>query len=75
MQYFYAELKVPFTDCLKTFNWGAGYYIYADAKNSEKILKVGKSIGYELASVGIVEEGKRGVAFGPGNIILTPPGA
>jgi len=74
MEYFYSELEVPLRDCLKTFNWGAGYYIYTDAKNAEQILEVGKSIGYELANVGVVEEGKREVLFRPGNITLTPPG-
>ncbi len=74
MEYFHKELNVPLRDCLKTFNWGAGYYIYADPKNAEKILEVGKSIGYELVNVGIVEEGQREVVFRPGNITLTPPG-
>jgi phosphoribosylformylglycinamidine cyclo-ligase len=74
MEYFRKELNVSLRDCLKTFNWGAGYYIYAAAKNAEKILEVGKSIGYELADVGIVEEGRREVVFRPGNITLTPPG-
>ena len=74
MQYFHEELRVPLMDCLKTFNWGVGYYIYADGKNVEKILQVGKAAGYELADIGIVEEDKRQVIFEPGNITLAPPG-
>jgi hypothetical protein len=35
---------------------------------------LGKSIGYELADIGAVEEGKREVVFSPGNITLSPPG-
>jgi phosphoribosylaminoimidazole (AIR) synthetase len=74
MEYFYNELNVSLRDCLKTFNWGAGYYIYADAEDAGKILQIGKETGYELAEVGIVEEGERQVIFEPGNIILAPPG-
>jgi phosphoribosylaminoimidazole (AIR) synthetase len=74
MEYFHKELTVSLRDCLKTFNWGAGYYIYTDEQNAEKILQIGKSIGYELESVGIVKEGKREVVFNPGNITLSPPG-
>jgi phosphoribosylformylglycinamidine cyclo-ligase len=74
MEYFYNELNVSLRDCLKTFNWGAGYYIYADAEDAGKILQIGKETGYELADVGIVEEGERQVIFEPGNIILAPPG-
>ena len=74
MDFFHRELQVPLRDCLKTFNWGAGYYIYTDKKSAEDIVNVGKTIGYELAIVGTVEEGKREVVFGPGNLTLTPPG-
>jgi phosphoribosylformylglycinamidine cyclo-ligase len=74
MEYFCNELNVSLRDCLKTFNWGAGYYIYADEEAAGKILQIGKEAGYELADVGIVEEGKRQVIFEPGNIILAPPG-
>ena len=40
----------------------------------DKILKIGKDTGYELADIGIVETGERQVIFEPENIILTPPG-
>lgn len=74
MEYFRDVLKVPLQDCLKTFNWGAGYYIYAPADQVDAILKIGKQAGYELADVGIVEAGKRQTIFEPENITLMPPG-
>jgi len=74
MQYFNNELKVPLMDCLKTFNWGAGYYIFAPASQAETILKIGQAAGYDLTEVGHVEEGKRQVIFEPGDITLAPPG-
>jgi len=77
MEYFNKVIGVALLDCLKTFNWGVGYYIFAPEEEVAKIIKIGKNIGYVLADVGIVEksrEGKRQVIFEPGNIILTPPG-
>jgi phosphoribosylformylglycinamidine cyclo-ligase len=74
MQYFNDELKVPLADCLKTFNWGAGFYIFAPKSEVEKIILHGEKAGYTLADVGVVEQGKRRVIFGPGNITLNPPG-
>lgn len=74
MEYFRDKIKVPRQDCLKTFNWGAGYYIYAPADQIDTIISTGKKAGYELADVGIVEEGKRQVIFEPEKITLTPPG-
>src|SRR3989338_4615393 len=47
--YFREALGVPLVDCLKTFNWGVGYYIFAPASEVAKILKVGREAGYELA--------------------------
>ena len=73
-KYFQKELKVPLKDCLKTFNWGVGYYIFVPKKEVEKILKTGRKLGYKLADIGVVERGKRQVIFEPENIILNPPG-
>ena len=73
-RYFQKELRVPIKDCLKTFNWGVGYYIFTPEKEVAKILKIGKKLGYKLADIGVVEKGKRQVIFEPENIILTPPG-
>jgi len=77
MEYFNKVIGVALAECLKTFNWGAGYYIFAPEEEVAKIIKIGKNIGYELADVGVVEKSRRGerqVIFEPGNIILTPPG-
>ena len=74
MEYFYKNISIPLEDCLKTFNWGVGYYIFAPKEEVAKILKIGKDVGYTLADIGIVEKGKRQVIFEPGKIILTPPG-
>ncbi len=73
--YFAEQLGVPLRDCLKTFNWGAGYYVFIPANEAVKVLSLGKSAGYELADVGIVEEGERQVIYEPEKIILNPPGA
>ena len=73
MQYF-RDSGVPILDCLKTFNWGAGYYIFAAADEVERIVKIGTEAGYTIKDVGIVEEGVRQTIFEPENIILPPPG-
>ncbi len=74
MEYFRQAIGIGLQDCLKTFNWGAGYYIFTSADQVDRILLLGKQAGYELADVGTVEEGKRQVIFEPENIILAPPG-
>jgi len=73
-RYFNENLKVPLKECLKTFNWGVGYYIFVPKSEVTKIIKIGKKLGYNLADIGIVEKGSRQVIFEPGKIILTPPG-
>lgn len=72
--YFKEQLGVPLKDLLKAFNWGGGYYIFAPADSVDQILLIGKKVGYDLADVGMVEEGKREVIFEPENITLLPPG-
>ncbi len=74
MMYFKDSLKVPVKDCLKTFNWGAGYYVFVPASEVERVLSLGGKAGYSLADVGIVENGPRQVIFEPENITLPPPG-
>jgi phosphoribosylformylglycinamidine cyclo-ligase len=76
-RYFREELGLPLQDCLKTFNWGMGYYIFVSAAEADKVLKTGIAAGYEMMDVGIVEEApasERGVIFEPENITLPPPG-
>jgi phosphoribosylformylglycinamidine cyclo-ligase len=72
--YYREQLGVSLRDCLKTFNWGSGYYIFAPAAEASKIIDIGTKAGYILHNVGIVETGKREVVFEPGTITLAPPG-
>lgn len=71
---FMRELGVKLEDCLKTFNWGIGFYIFVPEEEVEKVLETGKQVGYELYDLGQVEEGKRCVIFEPEKITLPPPG-
>jgi len=71
---FFHEQGVGMENCLKTFNWGVGYYIFAPATEAERILALARQTGYDVADIGVVEEGKRQVIFEPENIILPPPG-
>lgn len=71
---FMRELGVSLNDCLTTFNWGIGYYLFVPSSAVGNIIKIGKKIGYELVDVGQVENGQRKVIFEPENIILPPPG-
>ncbi len=72
---FMREGGLDLKDCLKTFNWGVGYYVFVPKSEVERTLAVGKKAGYEVLQVGVVEEGERQVIFEPENIILPPPGA
>lgn len=72
--YFRETIGLPLMDCLKTFNWGAGYYIYVAPGDVDAILKAGQGAGYDLVDVGVVESGERQVIFEPENIVLPPPG-
>jgi phosphoribosylaminoimidazole (AIR) synthetase len=71
---FMRELGITLEDCLKTFNWGIGFYIFAPEESVEQILETGKKAGYELYDLGEVEEGERRVIFEPEKITLPPPG-
>ncbi|MDP2649128.1 MAG: AIR synthase related protein [bacterium] len=73
-RYYHEGLSIPIGDCLKTFNWGVGYYVFLPQSEVDRALAVGKSAGYELTILGIVEEGERQVVFEPSDIILGPPG-
>ena len=72
---FYREVAgVALLDCLKTFNWGVGYYLFVPVNEVERVLDLGGKAGYRLADLGTVEEGKRQVIFEPEKITLPPPG-
>jgi len=71
---FMRGLGVTLEDCLKTFNWGIGFYIFVPEKEVGQVLEVGQKAGYELCDLGEVEEGERCVIFEPEKITLPPPG-
>lgn len=71
---FMKENGVPLEECLRVFNWGAGYYIFVPKNAVADALAAGKKAGYALTEVGTVEAGKREVIFEPENVILRPPG-
>ncbi len=72
---FMREIGVTLMDCLTTFNWGIGYYIFVPSWEVMRTIEIGRRVGYDLAEVGRVEEGERQVIFEPeGGIKLPPPG-
>lgn len=68
------ELGVSLHDCLTTFNWGVGYYIFVPRREVRRVIALGEALGYKLMEIGRVEEGERKVVFIPGNWVLRPPG-
>ena len=72
-EYFKEELGVSLMDCLKTFNWGIGYYIFVSPKEVNRVLDLGKKTGYDLMDLGVVESGKRQTIF-LDQVTLPPPG-
>ena len=71
---FMQELGVTLKDCLTTFNWGSGFYIYVPPVEVDNTINIGIKAGYELMDLGVVENGERKVIFEPENITLAPPG-
>ncbi|TSC81743.1 MAG: phosphoribosylformylglycinamidine cyclo-ligase [Parcubacteria group bacterium Gr01-1014_20] len=71
---FMRELGVSLEDCLTTFNWGIGYYVFASPNVVPEVLFIGERAGYEVHDLGVVFEGERKVVFGPEKITLPPPG-
>ncbi|MBX4187046.1 MAG: hypothetical protein KW802_02175 [Candidatus Doudnabacteria bacterium] len=71
---FMRELGVSLMDCLKTFNWGIGLYLFINPSQVEKAKLVAACNGYELLELGRVEEGERKVIFEPEGVTLPPPG-
>jgi phosphoribosylformylglycinamidine cyclo-ligase len=67
---FMLEIGVSLKDCLTTFNWGIGFYIFVPEKEAERTIKTGKKAGYELIELGQVEAGERCVIFEPEKITL-----
>jgi phosphoribosylformylglycinamidine cyclo-ligase len=67
---FMLELGVSLEDCLTTFNWGIGFYIFVPEEEIDKTIQTGKHVGYELLDLGQVEEGERCVIFEPEGVTL-----
>jgi phosphoribosylformylglycinamidine cyclo-ligase len=62
---FMLEAGVSLKDCLTTFNWGIGFYIFVPEKEVERTIKTGRKAGYDLFELGQVEAGERCVVFEP----------
>lgn len=71
---FMLEIGVSLEDCLKTFNWGIGFYIFLPESEVERTISIGQAKGYDLFALGQVEHGERQVIFEPEKITLPPPG-
>lgn len=71
---FMRQIGVSLSDCLTTFNWGIGYYLFVPEREVEATIAIGRRNGYELLDLGRVEAGERQVIFEPEHITLPPPG-
>jgi len=69
---FMLKLGVSLQDCLTTFNWGIGFYIFVPEEEVERTIQTGRKAGYELLDLGRVEEGERRVIFEPERMTLSP---
>jgi phosphoribosylformylglycinamidine cyclo-ligase len=67
---FMLEVGVSLKDCLTTFNWGIGFYIFVPEKEVDRAIKTGQKAGYDLVDLGQVEAGERCVVFEPEKITL-----
>lgn len=67
---FMLEVGVSLVDCLTTFNWGIGFYIFVPEEEVDRTIKTGKKAGYDLVELGQVEAGERCVVFEPEKITL-----
>jgi len=71
---FMKENGVSLEECVRVFNWGAGYYVFVPKDAVSAALVAGKKAGYDFVEIGVVEKGDRQVIFEPDNITLRPPG-
>src|SRR5512136_1165689 len=67
---FMRQAGVSLEDCVTTFNWGIGFYIYVPEKEVERTLRTGREAGYDLLELGQVEAGERRVLFEPEKLTL-----
>lgn len=73
-RFMHEQCGVGLEDCLKTFNWGTGYYIFVHPDDVSFTLQVIANAGFDAMVVGRVEEGQRQTIFEPSGIVLPPPG-
>lgn len=73
---FMQELGVSDRDCVTTFNWGIGYYVFVPKHEVERTLEIAWETGHRGAlEVGIVEDGERQTILETfGGMVLPPPG-
>lgn len=71
---FMQSLGISLEDCLKTWNWGIGYYVFVPQSEVDRTITLGRAAGYDLLEIGVVEEGERKTIFEPANITLAPAG-
>ena len=69
---FMHEIGMSMYDLLTTFNCGIGYYVIVPKEEEDRTLEVVELNGYRAAVVGRVEEGMRGVVFGPQKDLWLP---
>ena len=67
---FMRQAGVSLEDCVTTFNWGIGFYIYVPENEVERTLQTGRAAGYDLLELGQVEPGERRVIFEPEKLTL-----
>ncbi len=67
---FMREIGVGLEDCLTTFNWGMGFYVYVPEREAGRTLEAGREAGYGMLDLGRVEEGERRVIFEPEGLTL-----
>lgn len=67
---FMREIGVSLEDCVTTFNWGIGFYVYVPEGDVDRALAAGRAAGCDLLEVGRVEPGERRVVFEPEKLTL-----
>lgn len=67
---FLRETGVGLRDCLTTFNWGIGFYVFVPEAEVDRTIAAGRKAGYDLVALGQVEAGERKVVFEPEKLTL-----
>jgi len=67
---FFRETGVSLEDCVRTFNWGIGFYVFVPEKEAVRTVETGRRAGHDLIDLGQVEAGERQVIFEPEKLVL-----